>query len=134
MIKAVLDTNILVSSTIAKGNEFQLLELANEGRYELISSFDILEEFEEVISRARFGFTKNVIERIVDNVIEVAKIVDPKEELDVIKEDPDDNKFLECALTGDADYIVSGDDHLLNLKEFRGIKIVKSRRLLEILG
>lgn len=133
MIRAVLDTNILVSATITRGNEFQLLKLAKEGKYELILSLDILEEFEGVISRARFGFTENVIEGVVDNVIEIARIVDPKEKLRVIKEDPDDNKFLECALKGDVDYIVSGDKHLLDLKEFKGMEIVKSRRLLGIL-
>lgn len=133
MIKAVLDTNILISTAIARGNEFELLKLAKEGKYELILSFDILEEFEGVISRTRFGFRKNTIEGIVNNIIELAKIVDPKEKLNVIREDPADNKIIECALVENADYIVSGDKHLLDLGEFQGIEIINAKKFLRIL-
>ncbi len=134
MIKAVLDTNILISATIARGNEFEILGRARDGEYGLILSPDILEEFEKVVSRARFGLTKDIIKKIINSIIVIAEIAEPKEKLKVITDDPEDNKFLECALAGPADYIVSGDGHLLNLREFKGIKIVKSKRFLEILG
>ncbi|MBU4266951.1 MAG: putative toxin-antitoxin system toxin component, PIN family [Candidatus Altiarchaeales archaeon] len=133
MTQAVLDTNILVSAAIARGNEFELLELAKEGRYELILSTGILEEFEGVVSQERFGFTKNIREEIINNVIKIAKIVDPKGKIDAIKEDPDDNKIIECALEGKADYIISGDKHLLKLGKFQGIEVITTTKFLELL-
>ena len=133
MTQAVLDTNILVSAAIARGNEFELLELAKKGRYELILSTGILEEFEGVVSQERFGFTKNIREEIINNVIKIAKIVDPKGKIDAIKEDPDDNKIIECALEGKADYIISGDKHLLKLGKFQGIEVITTTKFLELL-
>ena len=133
MTQAVLDTNILVSAAIARGNEFELLELAKKGRYELILSTGILEEFEGVVSQERFGFTKNIREEIINNVIKIAKIVDPKGKIDAVKEDPDDNKIIECALEGKADYIISGDKHLLKLGKFQGIEVITTTKFLELL-
>jgi len=133
MTQAVLDTNILVSAAIARGNEFELLELAKKGRYELILSTGILEEFEGVVSQERFGFTKNIREEIINNVIKIAKIVDSKGKIDAVKEDPDDNKIIECALEGKADYIVSGDKHLLKLGKFQGIEVITTTKFLELL-
>ena len=133
MTQAVLDTNILVSAAIARGNEFELLELAKKGRYELILSTGILEEFEGVVSQERFGFTKNIREEIINNVIKIAKIVDSKGKIDAIKEDPDDNKIIECALEGKADYIISGDKHLLKLGKFQGIEVITTTKFLELL-
>ena len=132
-MKVVLDTNTLVSATIAKGNEFELLRKARNNEFELILSLGILDEFEDVISRKRFGYGKESINRAVDAIIGIAEIVEPTEKIDVIKEDPDDNKILECALCGKVDYIVSGDHHLFDLEEYRGIKIVRTRKMLEIL-
>ncbi len=60
--------------------------------------------------------------------------VTPKENVEVIREDPEDNKFLDCAVAGKADYIVSGDQHLLELNEHEGIKIVTASELLKVLS
>lgn len=68
------------------------------------------------------------IENVLEKMMSISTILNPEEKLDVIKDNPYDNKFLECALASNADYIVSGDSHLLNLKEFRGIKITNSKR------
>lgn len=114
-----MDTNILVSATITQGNEFRLLELARKGEYALILSFDILEEFEGVISREKFGFSQEVIDSIVEDLIRISYLVEPKEKINVIKEDPEDNKFLGCASAGKAQYIVSGDKHILGLKKWK---------------
>ena len=63
----------------------------------------------------------------------MAMIIHPRTKVNVVKDDPEDNKFLECALDAGADFIVSGDHHLLDLKMFKGIKIVKCKKFLEIL-
>ena len=99
---------------------------------------EILEELVDVLSRDCFKLkldnVDNSIEGILSRITSISTIVEPRETLDVIDEDPEDNKFLECALEGGAEYIVSGDKHLLSMGEFKEIKIVKSRKFLEILG
>ena len=64
-------------------------------------------------------------------ILEYTKIVRPIKKVEVVKDDPDDNKIIECALTAEADYIVSGDSHLFNIKEVLGIKILKPKEFLD---
>ena len=68
-----------------------------------------------------------------DIVLEKSILVIPKRKVNVVKDDPDDNKFIEAALEGKADYIVTQDRHLLNIKEFEGIKMVTPKEFLRIL-
>ncbi|PKP56620.1 MAG: putative toxin-antitoxin system toxin component, PIN family [Candidatus Altiarchaeales archaeon HGW-Altiarchaeales-2] len=128
----VLDTNIIVSATIANGNEFKLLKKAENKDFILAISHPLLIEFKEVISREKFGYNAQEIDRIVSDVIKISKLFCPEESIDIMKEDPDDNKVLECAVTAKADYIVSGDHHLRDLKEYHAIKIIASKDMLEI--
>ena len=133
MLKVVTDTNTLISAFISNGNEYQILKLAKLKKVRLILSYEILWEFEEVIKRSKFGFSKEQIERAIEQVKSISDIMEPNIKLEVIKEDPDDNKVIECALEGKADYIVSGDTHLLDLKQYNGIKILTSTELLQML-
>lgn len=132
MIRVTIDTNILVSATIAKGNEFKLLKLAKENKLILVLSLDIIKEFRGVISRDKFSYPKELIEEELSKLLEISEIVVPQKRVSIIKEDPSDNKILECASEGKADYIISGDEHLLKLEKFRGIQIVKAREFLNI--
>jgi putative PIN family toxin of toxin-antitoxin system len=68
---------------------------------------------------------------VLDRVAGIAEVVHPAETLHVIREDPDDDRVLECAVSGKADYIVTGDRHLLRLAEYRGIRIVRVREFLD---
>ena len=126
MLKVVSDTNTLISAVISNGNEYQILRLVKLKKVQLVLSYEILWEFEDVIKRQKFGFSKEQIEKALEQVKSISKIVEPNIKLEVIKEDPDDNKVIECASEGKADYIVSGDNHLLDLKKYEGIKIVSS--------
>ncbi|HLB70977.1 MAG TPA: putative toxin-antitoxin system toxin component, PIN family [Candidatus Methanoperedens sp.] len=133
MLKFVLDTNVLVSALISTGgNPALLLDKAGE-RYTLFISKDILIEFESVISRDTFGFTDEEINTIIEAIISLSEAVNPEIKLDVIKSDPDDNTILECAVACGASYIVSGDRHLLDLKEYGGIKIITPKDALDLL-
>lgn len=134
MISLVTDTNILVSATIAKGKEFELLELAKTGKVRLVLSLEILKEFMEVLSRPKFDYPKILIEQISKHLLNISYLVFPNTKLEIIKRDPDDNKILECAIDGKTDYIISGDNHLLELKEFRGIKIIKTKEILRLIS
>ena len=132
-MRVTLDTNILVSATISRGNEFKILELVTLGKFELILSLDIISEFRNVISRSKFGFSQKKIDDEVRLLFKLSKIVIPINTLNIIKDDPSDNKILECALAGKADYIISGDEHLLQLREYNGIKIMKTVDFLKLI-
>ncbi|MBU2639679.1 MAG: putative toxin-antitoxin system toxin component, PIN family [Nanoarchaeota archaeon] len=131
MLKITVDTNILVSATIVRGNEFELLKLAKEGKIKLILSLDIIKEFREVISRPKFSYPVEFINDEVKKILEISEIVFPTIRINVIKKDVEDNKILECAVAGNSYYIISGDQHLLKLKKYKDIKIVKCKELLE---
>jgi len=134
MLKFTLDTNTLVSATIARGNEFELLRLAKEGKIKIILSLPIIEEFKEVISREKFGFSARQVEQVIKQILSIYELIIPAVKLQVIKDDPDDDKILECAVRGNINYIVSGDKHLLNLKSHNGIQIIKTREALPIIN
>ena len=137
MLKVVLDTNIWLSGTFWKGNPYRIIKLAEQKRIEVFITNAILEEIVDVLSREG-KFQKYMedsgvhTEQLIKIALSISELTSPRERLSVIKEDPDDNRVLECAISCNADYVVSGDRHLLNLKEFSGIKIVKAREFLNI--
>lgn len=94
-------------------------------------SHDTFKEFERVIDYPRLNFTENEKKRFIRLIIEVFEFVKPNEKIDLIKEDPDDDKIVECAVASSAQYIVSGNKHLLKYEKFRDIKIIKCKDLLD---
>ncbi len=130
MIKTVLDTNILVSASFWKGNPYQITLLAAEGKIQLFSSAELMEEFSGILKRD-FKLTEHQIQDRVNTFLEIITLIKPKTPLNEIKQDQTDNKILEAAIEAGAEYIVSGDRHILELKEFRGIKIVKPKQFME---
>ncbi|QQG38762.1 MAG: putative toxin-antitoxin system toxin component, PIN family [Candidatus Woesearchaeota archaeon] len=131
--KVVLDTNVFISSIFWRGNPHKIVELAVDKKIQIYTSPEILTELEEVLKRD-FEEDHEFIERQVALILEYAKIVKPLKKVDFVKEDPEDNKIIECALTAKADYIVSGDQHLFFLKEIFGIKILKPKEFLDELS
>lgn len=129
--KATLDTNILISALGWKGNPKQVFDKVINGEVELILSDEQFAELSEAIEYPKFAFTKEQKDRFKALVLEVATFVKPVEKIDAIKQDPDDNMHLEAAVAGNVEYIVSGDPDLLELKEFRGIKIVTAKKFLD---
>ncbi len=133
-MKVVLDTNIFISAFLYYGgNCWELLRKAKFGRIQLFISAEIIDEFIKVVSRPKFGFNQDEINKMRAIILDLSWLVAPTKKINVIKTDKEDNKFLECALAAGADYIVSGDKHLLELKEYKHIKIVKPKKMLEIL-
>lgn len=123
MLKVVIDTNVMVSS-LWGGKPRKIIDLWKEGKIRPVISLTILEEYMETLSE--FGISR---EELVEKGLLFyepgkAEIVQPREKISVIKEDPEDDKFLEAAVAGKVKYIVSGDRHLKNLKEFKGIRIL----------
>lgn len=135
MVRAVFDTNVLISSLIRSGKPRLLWNKVIKGEIELIISREILSEFNNVARRPKLRRYVSLkrLRRFNLVLIRRAEIIEVRTHLPQITEDPDDNVIVETALDGRADYIVSGDKHLLILKEFRGIKIINVEEMLEIL-
>ena len=136
-MKVVLDTNIWLSGIFWQGNPYKIIKLAEQRKIEVIISKQILEEVIRVLSReSKFQkFIENrkiLIEDLMRTIISISNLVEPKSKINVIKDDTDDNKFLEAGVDGKADFIISGDRHLLDLGQFSGIKILNAREFLEI--
>ncbi|MBI2584078.1 MAG: putative toxin-antitoxin system toxin component, PIN family [Candidatus Aenigmarchaeota archaeon] len=129
--RATLDTNILISALGWEGNPRQVVRKIISGDCELVISKEQFNELSRVLDYPKFQFTEEQKSRFKTLILEMAMFVSLSESIDVIKEDPDDNRILESAVAGGADYIISGDPHLLKLKEFRGIRIVTAREFLE---
>jgi len=133
-LKAVFDTNILVSAWFWEGNESKLIESVEEGFIHGYSSRQLIEELCRALRYPKFSLSQDEVESIRSYYLLIFKIVSPKQAINIIPEDPSDNMVLECALEAEAVYIVSGDHQLLNVGEFRGIKIVTAAELLKILS
>jgi len=131
--KAVIDTNIFVSAhLVPNGNPAKVVDSwVEDDGYELILSKPIVEEIIKVLHRKEIKVER--IGRLLSLISQKATMVTPEKEISVIKDDPDDNKFLECAVKSKADYIVSGDKHLLDLGGYEGIKILTPKEFLGIL-
>ncbi len=130
-LRVVLDTNILISGVLFPGKPRAVLELAIEGKIEAVSSRALLEEFSGVLERPKFRLQTVEVHAIAEELEAILLIVFPERRVSAIKEDPDDNAVLECALEAKADMIVTGDSHLLKLKGFRGIEILTADEFLE---
>jgi uncharacterized protein len=127
-VKIVVDTNVIVSGIFWGGIPFKILEHWMNDDIELITSSPILNEYVKVISdvgRNRPEFSKNWVDLISTSTT----VVDIKVSL-AFSRDPDDNKFLECAASGGADCIVTGDDDLLVLGMVHGIPILRPSEFL----
>lgn len=139
MIRAVLDTNALVSAAVKpEGKPAQIFDQA-ETRYELLYSDFIVREVESVLPRTHIQkkytslVTPRLQARFLADVRGVATMVDVHTTLQVVKEDEKDNQLLACAVDGQADYLVTGDHHLLDIKTFRGINILPPAQFLDVL-
>jgi len=132
VIKVVLDTNIYISSIFwEKGNPHKIIEKIINREIQNFISNEILKELKRVLERD-FDEPNELIEDQIKLIKEYSEIIEILGKIDIIKEDADDNKIIECAISANANYIITGDNHLLKLKEFRGIKIVNSKDFLEI--
>ena len=128
-MKAVLDTNVLISSVISTGTPHNVVVAGFNGRYQIIVSVATLTEFRETLLKYpdRFHLDEEEVEKEVETICYFAEFVEPEEDIRAVEADPDDDKFLEAAVAGNVDYLVSGDQHLLSLDSFRGIDIVTPR-------
>lgn len=138
MFKVVIDTNVFVSSIIKKDSvPARLIQLWRENAFVVITSEQMVDEIREVLQyphiKNKYKLQHEDINAVITAIEKDAVVLTDVFELEVIKDDPDDNKVLACALEVRADYIISGDKHLLTLKEYKNIPIVKAKEYLNIL-
>ena len=127
-MRVVLDTNVVASGFLWGGVPRQLLHAAREKKLQLYTSTTLLLELTDILGRAKFVRKLAAAQLSVDELVEryalLATVVHPAAISPVILDDPDDDHVLACALAAKAEIIVSGDRHLLDLKEHQGIRIV----------
>jgi len=130
-LRVVFDTNILVSASFWFGSSAQALDFALEEKFLCFTSKELLDEYSRIVLRDFDISTDNFTMRMKDLLL-VAHIVEPKQKLNVVL-DPDDNKVIEAAVEANADVIVSGDKHLLNLKKYGGIRVLSAKEFVELI-
>jgi|TARA_Y100000031_G_scaffold95957_1_gene105411 putative PIN family toxin of toxin-antitoxin system len=132
-MRAILDTNIFLSGIHWSGASNKVLREWFIGSFVSVSSPQINQELFIQLRDFKIRMEIEEIEWWESLILEKFELVVPKRKINVVKDDPDDNKFVETALEGKADYIVTQDKHLLNIKEFEGIKMVTPEEFLRIL-
>lgn len=131
-MRAVCDTNVLVSGVLFGGPPRQVLLMATQGQLTNHTSPALLREAEEVLLRPKFGLRAQQALRIVALFRETFEVVMPSVPVRVVRADPADNMVLEAAQAAGAGFILSGDKHLLGLGEWKGIRILSPAAFLEM--
>lgn len=138
-LRAVVDTNLIVSGIFGKDSlSARLMDLWITQKFDLATSTEILQEIGRVLQypriRERFGTNEETVRRFFRLVFRKGIVTKGLYQIDRITDDPSDNMFLACALESEADFIVSRDPHLRNLKQYHGVKIVDVKTFLEAVG
>ena len=138
MTRAVLDANVLVSAILSpKGIPAKVLTAWQAEQFHLVFSEAILDEIDRVLHYPRIArrhrWSEERLQGFIEDLAHLAIMTRGAAHLAVIAEDPPDDRYLECAIEGEAEYIVSGDQHLLELAEYQGISIVTPRAFLDVL-
>lgn len=136
MIRAVIDTNVLVSGSIKGGSPpAKILQAWRKGKFILVTSESILNEVSRVLNyrkiKTKYHLRKKDIEGLLFALYLGSDVTPDRLKVNIITQDPEDNKFISCALEGQADYIVTGDEHLLRIKEYKGINVVTAHEFLK---
>ncbi len=132
-IKIVLDTNILISSLLFKGELSGIVDLWKEGRIIPMFSRETFREFKKVLEYPKFSLTRQEINLIIDEeVLPYFEIIEIIDKVRGVCRDGDDDKFIACAVNASADFIVSGDKDLLDIYEYKSIRIIGALELLKM--
>jgi uncharacterized protein len=136
MPKVILDTNVIVSAFLkAESNPALILTLCLEGSLTVCLSETIWQEYRGVLRREKFrGLDQESIEKLLPVIKQQALWVFPRIPINILSSDPADNKFLECALESQADYLITGNTKHFPLKKFHGTRIITPRDFIDLIG
>jgi putative PIN family toxin of toxin-antitoxin system len=130
-LKVVMDTNVFVSGVFFNGPPYRILKAWQSGEFELVISREILDEYQrvgDVLAEEHPGID---LRSLLTFVLEHAKVFKPVKLKGRVCEDPDDDKFIACALASGSGLIISGDKHLLNVSGYQGIEVLKPREFVD---
>ncbi|MDO8753444.1 MAG: putative toxin-antitoxin system toxin component, PIN family [Anaerolineales bacterium] len=129
--RVVFDTNVMISGLLWKGKPYHCLLLARSRIIQSVYCNPMLGELSEKL-RGKFKYSENRIHAVAADIRRYAERVEIAGSLQVVRADPDDDKFVECAVAGQASFIISSDHHLLDLGEYQNIKIVSPEEFLSL--
>ncbi|GLI36342.1 putative toxin-antitoxin system toxin component, PIN family [Desulforhabdus amnigena] len=133
VIRVVIDTNVLISALLFGGNPVRLIPLWKTGRIQPIASQKMIKEVLRVLAYPKFRLSRKEIEFLLyEEILPWFEVIEAPAGRPFIAADPSDDIFIWCAESGKADWIISGDDHLLHLKDFN-IPILTPRQFLEMI-
>jgi len=135
--KAVLDTNVWVSALLWGGKPAEVIKAAEEGKIDIFASEQTVGEINQVLAYPKIAKILQadglLHDELIEAVLKVVKFVEVTKKVKVVLEHPADDKFIDCALAARADYIVSGDKHLLKVGSYKKTRIVSVAEVLQIL-
>ena len=132
MIRAVIDTNVFVSILFGSPIMKELLESCATYKFTWVISEEIYSEYKRAIEYKKFNFPEEIKQKLLYSIEELAEFVHVSSNVTVSR-DKDDDKFINCAIDGNCNFVVSGDKDLLEIKEYGGICIVTVKEFLEII-
>ena len=133
MIAIVIDTNVVISALLFGGGPGKSIGLWKKKHIRPLISEEILTEYLRVLAYPKFSLSEEEINYIIhQEILPYFNVVKSVSGPSILKKDPDDDKFIRCAETGNANTIISGDSHLLALKSYQGINILTPAQFLEI--
>ena len=133
-IKVVLDTNVIISSILFKGELAGIVDLWKRGRIVPVVSRETFHEFRTVLGYPKVRLTKDEMKAIIEEeVLPFCEIAEITGEVSGVSKDPDDDKFIACALSASADYIVSGDKDLCDVGIYKSVRIITASQLLKMI-
>ena len=130
-MRVILDTNVFISGIFFSGPPSKILKAWADQKFHLVFSQQILDEYQRVSEDLSSKFPSIDIAPIIELITIHGLFIDTHGYTLPVCEDPDDNKFIECAIAGNCEIIVSGDKHLLKLSEFRGIAILNPKKFVD---
>lgn len=131
-MKVVLDTNVFISGIFWEGNSSSaIINAWRNGDFSLVSSHTIIEEFVRVLKNFKIKMDEEIIQKWQCMILENSIIVESLHKLEIVKADPSDDKFFEAAVAGNADYIVSQDRHLLQVRQYQNIQVLAPSEFLQ---
>lgn len=134
-MRVVLDTNVLISDLLFTGIASKLVPLWQKGAITVLLSREILEEYLRVLAYPKFQLSEGEIKGLIEEeLLPFVQVIRPRTRVHVVKGDPSDNKFLECAVAGKADALISGDKDMLVIRHYRGVRIQRPSHFLSLLS
>jgi len=131
--RVVLDTNVLISALLFRGGLSKIVGLWQKGKIIPVISKETFSELVTVLEYPKFSLTQEETDSIIKyEILPYFEVVEVVKDVKGICRDPEDDKFISCAISGSADYIVSGDKDLFDLKQYKSIKIIKASDFLKM--